>query len=277
MTAVGLDTCCLHGLSRVRQGMARPFLPRRRAPGKAGDFPKHSVACGFPSWSLERAEASVETAKGWAARSGPAPFLPLQWGGTDDSGTWDKVGFRRRWPGWGTAEGLPWLCPGRAMVGIGHQPFPVAPMGPSWDVSVHLSPPSAHGIQSPASPRAGHQQHYWGQHGTCVPSATRSIPGLRGREGSQPMSATSATAHGCRSHPGPWVPFPSWSQWQPCLHVFPHPAAGDPALSCPAGRPSRSHSTMSLSVRPQRRVLVTKINRSQSFAGVNSTADRPFR
>ncbi|NXW88584.1 RIPR1 regulator, partial [Alopecoenas beccarii] len=34
---------------------------------------------------------------------------------------------------------------------------------------------------------------------------------------------------------------------------------------------------MSLSVRPQRRVLVTKINRSQSFAGVNSTADRPFR
>ncbi|KAI1235506.1 hypothetical protein IHE44_0002381 [Lamprotornis superbus] len=42
-------------------------------------------------------------------------------------------------------------------------------------------------------------------------------------------------------------------------------------------RPSRSHSTMSLSVRPQRRVLVTKINRSQSFAGVNSSADRPFR
>jgi len=34
---------------------------------------------------------------------------------------------------------------------------------------------------------------------------------------------------------------------------------------------------MSLSARPQRRVLVTKINRSQSFAGVNSTADRPFR
>ncbi|KAM7040242.1 rho family-interacting cell polarization regulator 1 isoform 2-T2 [Acridotheres tristis] len=45
----------------------------------------------------------------------------------------------------------------------------------------------------------------------------------------------------------------------------------------PKGRPSRSHSTMSLSVRPQRRVLVTKINRSQSFAGVNSSADRPFR
>uniref|UniRef100_A0A8C3Y3S0 RHO family interacting cell polarization regulator 1 n=1 Tax=Catharus ustulatus TaxID=91951 RepID=A0A8C3Y3S0_CATUS len=40
---------------------------------------------------------------------------------------------------------------------------------------------------------------------------------------------------------------------------------------------TRSHSTMSLSVRPQRRVLVTKINRSQSFAGVNSSADRPFR
>ncbi|XP_021157065.2 rho family-interacting cell polarization regulator 1 isoform X7 [Columba livia] len=47
--------------------------------------------------------------------------------------------------------------------------------------------------------------------------------------------------------------------------------------SKPKGRPSRSHSTMSLSVRPQRRVLVTKINRSQSFAGVNSSGDRPFR
>uniref|UniRef100_A0A670YSF6 FAM65 N-terminal domain-containing protein n=2 Tax=Pseudonaja textilis TaxID=8673 RepID=A0A670YSF6_PSETE len=34
---------------------------------------------------------------------------------------------------------------------------------------------------------------------------------------------------------------------------------------------------MSLSVRPQRRSLVVKINRSQSFAGVNSSQDKPFR
>uniref|UniRef100_U3JXG0 RHO family interacting cell polarization regulator 1 n=1 Tax=Ficedula albicollis TaxID=59894 RepID=U3JXG0_FICAL len=67
------------------------------------------------------------------------------------------------------------------------------------------------------------------------------------------------------------------SCWQSCLHVCPHRAAGDPDVSLSPGRPSRSHSTMSLSVRPQRRVLVTKINRSQSFAGVNSSADRPFR
>lgn len=105
--------------------------------------------------------------------------------------------------------------------------------------------------------------------------AVSPLPGLRGREGSCPLGAASASAHGCPGHLGPWLLFPSW--WQPCLHVSPHPAAGDPALSFPAGRPSRSHSTMSLSVRPQRRVLVTKINRSQSFAGVNSSGDRPFR
>ncbi|XP_053126688.1 rho family-interacting cell polarization regulator 1 isoform X2 [Hemicordylus capensis] len=34
---------------------------------------------------------------------------------------------------------------------------------------------------------------------------------------------------------------------------------------------------MSLSVRPQRRSLVVKINRSQSFAGVNSTQDKSYR
>uniref|UniRef100_A0A803TFS7 RHO family interacting cell polarization regulator 1 n=1 Tax=Anolis carolinensis TaxID=28377 RepID=A0A803TFS7_ANOCA len=34
---------------------------------------------------------------------------------------------------------------------------------------------------------------------------------------------------------------------------------------------------MSLSVRPQRRSLVVRINRSQSFAGVNSTQDKSFR
>uniref|UniRef100_A0A670YSH1 FAM65 N-terminal domain-containing protein n=1 Tax=Pseudonaja textilis TaxID=8673 RepID=A0A670YSH1_PSETE len=43
------------------------------------------------------------------------------------------------------------------------------------------------------------------------------------------------------------------------------------------GSPSRWNSTMSLSVRPQRRSLVVKINRSQSFAGVNSSQDKPFR
>ncbi|XP_067390505.1 rho family-interacting cell polarization regulator 1 isoform X2 [Emydura macquarii macquarii] len=43
------------------------------------------------------------------------------------------------------------------------------------------------------------------------------------------------------------------------------------------GRPSWSHSAMSLSVRPQRRALAARINRSQSFAGVNSSQDKAFR
>ncbi|XP_075796778.1 rho family-interacting cell polarization regulator 1 isoform X2 [Pelodiscus sinensis] len=43
------------------------------------------------------------------------------------------------------------------------------------------------------------------------------------------------------------------------------------------GRPSRSHSAMSLSVRPQRRALAARINRSQSFAGINSAPDKAFR
>ncbi|XP_015673024.1 rho family-interacting cell polarization regulator 1 [Protobothrops mucrosquamatus] len=43
------------------------------------------------------------------------------------------------------------------------------------------------------------------------------------------------------------------------------------------GSPSRWNSMMSLSVRPQRRSLVVRINRSQSFAGVNSTQDKSFR
>uniref|UniRef100_A0A8C3CNP7 RHO family interacting cell polarization regulator 1 n=1 Tax=Cairina moschata TaxID=8855 RepID=A0A8C3CNP7_CAIMO len=60
---------------------------------------------------------------------------------------------------------------------------------------------------------------------------------------------------------------------QPGLLSLPVPSPASPGT----WRPSRSHSTMSLSARPQRRVLVAKINRSQSFAGVNSTADRPFR
>lgn len=97
--------------------------------------------------------------------------------------------------------------------------------------------------------------------GILCPGATKNVLGLREWEVSQPM------VRGCHSQ--------SW--WQSCLHVCPYPAAGDPAVSLSPGRPSRSHSTMSLSVRPQRRVLVTKINRSQSFAGVNSSADRPFR
>ncbi|XP_060779927.1 rho family-interacting cell polarization regulator 1 isoform X2 [Neoarius graeffei] len=42
------------------------------------------------------------------------------------------------------------------------------------------------------------------------------------------------------------------------------------------GSPSRSVSTMSLSVRPTRRVLARSITRSQSFAGVNSH-DKPYR
>lgn len=51
--AVGLDTCGLHRLSRLWQGMAQPFLPPHRAPGKAGNFPKYFFVLGFPSWLLE--------------------------------------------------------------------------------------------------------------------------------------------------------------------------------------------------------------------------------
>ncbi|XP_063169279.1 rho family-interacting cell polarization regulator 1 [Candoia aspera] len=43
------------------------------------------------------------------------------------------------------------------------------------------------------------------------------------------------------------------------------------------GSPSWWSSTMSLSVRPQRRSLVVRINRSQSFGGVNSSQDKSFR
>ncbi|XP_056137267.1 rho family-interacting cell polarization regulator 1 isoform X2 [Lampris incognitus] len=42
------------------------------------------------------------------------------------------------------------------------------------------------------------------------------------------------------------------------------------------GSPSRAQSTMSLSVRPTRRVISKSITRSQSFAGVN-TYDKPYR
>ncbi|KAJ8003196.1 hypothetical protein DPEC_G00166880 [Dallia pectoralis] len=42
------------------------------------------------------------------------------------------------------------------------------------------------------------------------------------------------------------------------------------------GSPSRAASTMSLSVRPARRVILRSISRSQSFAGVNSY-DKPYR
>uniref|UniRef100_A0A8C8H688 FAM65 N-terminal domain-containing protein n=1 Tax=Oncorhynchus tshawytscha TaxID=74940 RepID=A0A8C8H688_ONCTS len=54
------------------------------------------------------------------------------------------------------------------------------------------------------------------------------------------------------------------------------------SLHCPspsfasAGSPSRAVSTMSLSVRPSRRVISRSITRSQSFAGVNSY-DKPYR
>ncbi|KAJ7311938.1 hypothetical protein JRQ81_006259 [Phrynocephalus forsythii] len=42
-------------------------------------------------------------------------------------------------------------------------------------------------------------------------------------------------------------------------------------------RRSQWSSTMSLSVRPQQRSLAVRINRSQSFAGVNSVQDKPYR
>lgn len=167
------------------------------------------------------------------------------------------MGFRRRCLGLGTVWSLLWMYLGKAMVGTGHQPLSVTPIGSTWDVSVWVCPLRAHSAQSPTSPRAVSLGAAW----DLCPGATRSVLGLREWEVSQPM------VHGCYSQ--------SW--WQSCLHVCPHCAAGDPDVSLSPGRPSRSHSTMSLSVRPQRRVLVTKINRSQSFAGVNSSADRPFR
>ncbi|XP_041047293.1 rho family-interacting cell polarization regulator 1 isoform X2 [Carcharodon carcharias] len=43
------------------------------------------------------------------------------------------------------------------------------------------------------------------------------------------------------------------------------------------GRPARILFTMSLSMRPVRRILFTGITRSQSFAGVNSPQDKAFR
>ncbi|RXM33037.1 Protein FAM65A [Acipenser ruthenus] len=47
-------------------------------------------------------------------------------------------------------------------------------------------------------------------------------------------------------------------------------------FSLSPGRPSRAVSTMSLSVRPTRRITSSSINRSQSFAGVNSS-DKHYR
>ncbi|XP_069383941.1 rho family-interacting cell polarization regulator 1 isoform X10 [Paralichthys olivaceus] len=43
------------------------------------------------------------------------------------------------------------------------------------------------------------------------------------------------------------------------------------------GSPSRTLSTMSLSVRPVRRLTTRSITRSQSFTGVNNTYDKPYR
>ncbi|XP_063053502.1 rho family-interacting cell polarization regulator 1 [Engraulis encrasicolus] len=43
------------------------------------------------------------------------------------------------------------------------------------------------------------------------------------------------------------------------------------------GSPSRAVSTMSLSARPSRRLVSRSITRSQSFAGVNSSYDKPYR
>ncbi|XP_060644463.2 rho family-interacting cell polarization regulator 1 isoform X2 [Anolis sagrei] len=48
-------------------------------------------------------------------------------------------------------------------------------------------------------------------------------------------------------------------------------------MGCCSGGPSQWTSMMSLSVRPQRRSLAVRINRSQSFAGVNSTQEKSFR
>lgn len=189
------------GPRRGREWLCLSF-PDAELLERAGEFPKHFVVRGFPSCSPEREEVSMETAKGRAAGSGPAPFLPWWRGGRG---------------GWGT-EGHLWGPTGAQEAGrdVGH-----------W---ASASSRGSHGavrghIQVPRPP--------------CCVGAT-AVPSLSGT-----LPVRTAAAH--------------------------------PAVSCPAGRPSRSHSTMSLSARPQRRVLVAKINRSQSFAGVNSTADRPFR
>lgn len=49
--------------------------------------------------------------------------------------------------------------------------------------------------------------------------------------------------------------------------------AGHPP-SPPPGSPARTHSMMSLSVRPQRRLLSARVSRSQSFAGVLGSHER---
>lgn len=201
--AVGLDTCCPHGLSRVQQGMVRPFLPRRRAPGKAGDFPNRFVARGF---SLLVAGASgsehgdSEGLGGWVW----SRALPARVGGYHG---------RQRDMGQGRVqEGVAGLghSGGFAMVmsGKGHSrhwasasPFLWLPWGQAGTYP-SVSPLSAHGVRSPSSPRAGHRHHRWGQHGTCMAGATGSVPGLRGREGSQPVGAVVTLVCGCHSHPG---------------------------------------------------------------------------
>lgn len=73
----------LRGLPRVpggREWLCLSF-PDAELLERAGEFPKHFVVRGFPSCSPEREEVSMETAKGRAAGSGPAPFLPWWRGG----------------------------------------------------------------------------------------------------------------------------------------------------------------------------------------------------
>ncbi|XP_064016729.1 rho family-interacting cell polarization regulator 1 isoform X6 [Pogoniulus pusillus] len=55
------------------------------------------------------------------------------------------------------------------------------------------------------------------------------------------------------------------------------PGLPSPPASPGTWSPSRWHSAMSLSVRPQRRALAGRISRSQSFAGVNCAPERPLR
>lgn len=72
----------------------------------------------------------------------------------------------------------------------------------------------------------------------------------------------------------PAVPRQS-SQTVPLLCVVVQPLKPSPSFAS-AGSPSKAVSTMSLSVRPSRRVISRSITRSQSFAGVNSH-DKPYR
>lgn len=172
----------LPGSSREWLGLS---FPDAELLAKPGTFQSALLSTGFPpDCRSERKPAQRQRRAGQPA---PAPRPSCSCSGVARATAGHGMRrFRRRWLGWGTAGDLPWSCAGRATVGIGHQPLPLAPGGSSWGASVCLSSLSGRSVRSSASPRAGHQPCCWGQCGTCDPGATGSIFGLSGREGSQP-------------------------------------------------------------------------------------------